>query len=110
MSGYNEKVTRNMQSFRHTVKRLEEVSVSCRGMERVQLLRRWLVALKEVERLTATFIDTNEKDADNQLLLDEFKDSSTQQPTLVCEPLLFLLFLFILFYIIFAFTILASLC
>ncbi|XP_027937280.1 golgin subfamily A member 3 isoform X1 [Vigna unguiculata] len=70
-------VTRNMQSFRHTVKRLEEVSISCRGIERVQLLRRWLVALKEVERLTANFIDTDEKDTDNQLLHDEFKDSPT---------------------------------
>ncbi|ESW16484.1 hypothetical protein PHAVU_007G160500, partial [Phaseolus vulgaris] len=79
-------VTRNMQSFRHTVKRLEEVSISCRGIERVQLLRRWLVALKEVERLTATYekdVDTNEKDADSQFLHDEFKDSPTQQPTLI---------------------------
>jgi len=83
MNGFNEKVTRNMQSFRHTVKRLEEVSISCRGIERVQLLRRWLVALKEVERLTANFIDTDEKDTDNQLLHDEFKDS----PTMVCETL-----------------------
>ncbi|KOM35278.1 hypothetical protein LR48_Vigan02g142800 [Vigna angularis] len=76
-------VTRNMQSFRHTVKRLEEVSISCRGIERVQLLRRWLVALKEVERLTANSIDTDEKDTDNQFLHDEFKDSPTQQPTLI---------------------------
>lgn len=84
MNGFNEKVTRNMQSFRHTVKRLEEVSISCRGIERVQLLRRWLVALKEVERLTANSIDTDEKDTENQFLHDEFKDSPTQQPTLVC--------------------------
>ncbi|CAJ1968400.1 unnamed protein product [Sphenostylis stenocarpa] len=73
-------VTRNVQSFRHTVKRLEEVSISCRGIERVQLLRRWLVALKEVERLTATCADTNAKDPDNQFLHDE---SNTQQPTLI---------------------------
>ncbi|KAK7345641.1 hypothetical protein VNO77_16249 [Canavalia gladiata] len=78
-------VALNMRSFRHTVKRLEEVSVSCRGIERVQLLRRWLVALKEVERLTATATctDTNAKDPDNQFLLDEYKDSPTQQPTLI---------------------------
>lgn len=67
-----------MQSFRHTVKRLEEVSVSCRGIERVQLLRRWLVALKEVERFAATCSDTNAKDGDDHF--DDFKDS----PTLVC--------------------------
>ncbi|KAK7279421.1 hypothetical protein RJT34_24473 [Clitoria ternatea] len=77
-------VARNMQSFRHTVKRLEELSVSCRGIERVQLLRRWLVALKEVERLTATATDTNANDSDNHFLYDEYKDSPTQQPTLIC--------------------------
>ncbi|RDX71196.1 hypothetical protein CR513_49489, partial [Mucuna pruriens] len=77
-------VTRNMQSFRHTVKRLEEVSVSCRGIERVLLLRRWLVALKEVERLTAaSYNDSNAKDPDNLFLHDEFKEPPTQQPTLI---------------------------
>lgn len=48
---------RNLQSFRHTVKRLEELSVSSKGIERVQLLRRWLVALKEIERLSAAQSD-----------------------------------------------------
>ncbi|EYU41663.1 hypothetical protein MIMGU_mgv1a018736mg [Erythranthe guttata] len=43
--------SRNFQNYKLAVKRLEEVSVSCRGAERVQLLRRWLVALKEIERL-----------------------------------------------------------
>lgn len=71
-----------MQSFRLTVKRLEEVSVSCKGIERVQLLRRWLVSLKEVERFSATCTktDTDAKDSDDHFVSDDFKDS----PTLVC--------------------------
>ena len=78
-------MSRNMQSFKHTVKRLEEVSVSCRGIERVQLLRRWLVSLKEVERFSATCTtaDTDAKDSDDHFVSDDFKDSPTT-PTLVC--------------------------
>lgn len=80
LNGFIEQVARNMRSFRNTVKGLEEVSVSCRGIERVQLLRRWLVALKEIERLAAAFAGTNSKD----LLPDEFKDLPIR-PTLVCQ-------------------------
>ncbi|XP_050379478.1 uncharacterized protein LOC126796796 [Argentina anserina] len=71
---------RNLQSFKQTVKRLEEVSVSCRGIERVQLLRRWLVALKEIERLTA--ICNEDKNSDDHLISDENSDSP-KKPTLV---------------------------
>ncbi|GAA0173333.1 actin binding motor protein [Lithospermum erythrorhizon] len=69
--------TKNLQSYKHAVKILEEVSVSYRGVERVQLLRRWLVSLKEVERLSAVVDEplSTDKDTDALSILNESKDS-----------------------------------
>ncbi|CAN6289831.1 unnamed protein product [Urochloa humidicola] len=41
---------RNYRSVKVTAKRLEEAALSYKGEERAQLLRRWLIALKETQR------------------------------------------------------------
>ncbi|KAK1271321.1 hypothetical protein QJS04_geneDACA014649 [Acorus gramineus] len=71
---------RNYQSFRHTVKRLEEVAVTCRGLQRTQLLRRWLVALKEVERVSG---GSHENRSSEQPQGSEESDSSPKKASLV---------------------------
>ncbi|KAL3825960.1 hypothetical protein ACJIZ3_021989 [Penstemon smallii] len=72
---------RNFQSYKLAVKRLEEVSVSCSGTERVQLLRRWLVSLKEIERS----LKLNEAAVNTKHLLDTSDESndSHSKPSLV---------------------------
>eukprot|EP00249_Psilotum_nudum_P015930 c25584_g1_i1 orf=559-2697(-) len=41
---------RNLNSFKHAVRRLDEVALNARGTERVQALARWLGALVEIGR------------------------------------------------------------
>ncbi|KAE8649520.1 restin homolog isoform X4 [Cucumis sativus] len=72
---------RNMQGFKQTVKRLEEISISSRGIERVQLLRRWLVALKEVDRFSLGPIEDGKNSPTDQL--NEENRDSPKKPTLV---------------------------
>ncbi|KAJ0987722.1 hypothetical protein J5N97_006078 [Dioscorea zingiberensis] len=55
---------RNRRSFKSTVKRLEEIAISCKGEERVQLLRRWLVALREIERVPGGMVDDRDSGMD----------------------------------------------
>jgi hypothetical protein len=54
------------KSVKLTVKRLEDSALSYRGEERVQLLHRWLVGLKETQRATAATGEPQPVDDPNQ--------------------------------------------
>ncbi|KAL2636405.1 hypothetical protein R1flu_007884 [Riccia fluitans] len=46
---------RNLNNFKHAVRRLDEVALSSRGEERKQALLRWLGALKDIDKVTKSF-------------------------------------------------------
>lgn len=74
--------SRNYRSVAVTVKRLEEAAISCRGPERVQLLRRWLIVLKEIENMSAASAEGKEKTLEEHLAIEEEKENP-KRPSLV---------------------------
>ncbi|GMP68720.1 hypothetical protein CsSME_00028249 [Camellia sinensis var. sinensis] len=88
---------RNFKSFRQTLKRLEEAAVSCRGPERAQLMKRWLVVLKEIEKLSGVSLEEKEKNPEQNHPSEEPKENMKKpsmvlyyDPDLGGEPMNFL--------------------
>lgn len=73
-------MARNFRSVKQTIKRLEEASVSCRGPERIQLMRRWLAALKETDRFYGGSFDDKEKNSLYHNPSEEMKDNLKKPP------------------------------
>ncbi|XP_021307585.1 uncharacterized protein LOC8081462 isoform X2 [Sorghum bicolor] len=74
---------RNYKSVKVAAKRLEDAALSYKGDERVQLLRRWLVALKETQRATTAVREPQLGDNPDQTvpLLDLYIDyESSAEP------------------------------
>lgn len=76
---------RSFKSFKQTVKRLEEAAVSSRGLERTQLLKRWLAALKQIENLSGSSFEDKEKNSEQHDASNEPRDYS-RKPSFVRKP------------------------
>ncbi|KAD7478493.1 hypothetical protein E3N88_01629 [Mikania micrantha] len=73
---------RSFKSFKQTVRRLEEASISARGPERILLMRRWLAALKETEKLSGGSFEEDDKNHESRPPSEELNDNP-KKPSLV---------------------------
>ncbi|KAA3464292.1 centromere-associated protein E-like [Gossypium australe] len=74
--------SRNVRSVKQTVKRLEEAAISCRGSERVMLLRSWLIALREIEKLASSSSEGSQKSL-GQILASEDERENPKRTSMV---------------------------
>ncbi|KAG8501493.1 hypothetical protein CXB51_003995 [Gossypium anomalum] len=74
--------SRNVRSVKQTFKRLEEAAISCRGSERVMLLRSWLIALREVEKLASSSSEGSQKSL-GQILASEDERENPKRTSMV---------------------------
>ncbi|KAJ0468894.1 hypothetical protein HanRHA438_Chr14g0657721 [Helianthus annuus] len=73
---------RSFKSFKQTVRRLEEASISARGPERILLMRRWLAALKETEKFSGGSLEDDDKNQEPHFPSEELNDNP-KKPSLV---------------------------
>ncbi|XP_047162150.1 uncharacterized protein LOC124832075 [Vigna umbellata] len=74
---------RNYRSVAETIKRLEDAAISYRGPERVQLLRRWVAVLQEIQKLSeASLAEGKERTLEQHLAVEEAKENP-RRPSLV---------------------------
>ncbi|XP_022984485.1 protein MLP1 homolog [Cucurbita maxima] len=73
---------KNFRSVKQTIQRLEEAAMSCRGPERAQLMKRWLVVLKEVKKLSDAPSEEKAKTLEQHLAFEDAKENP-RKPAIV---------------------------
>ncbi|KAL4576533.1 hypothetical protein LXL04_012628 [Taraxacum kok-saghyz] len=75
--------SRNMNSYKEAIRMLEEVSVSSKGEDRVQLIRSWLVSLQEIERQNAASAQNNNEQHSKEPHTPIDKNQTPENPDVV---------------------------